>query len=393
MKRLRWPYLVCFGLSALLSFVLTAGSPMLPSQAIAPALKSTYEWKDLPEWAPKPMVPAENPMTDAKVELGRHLFYEQRLSVTGDYACATCHKQALAFTDGKPVSVGATGERHPRAAMSLTNVAYASVLTWANPLTTDLEEQLLVPMFGEEPVEMGLAGLEGQILQMLEDDLDYRQRFRAAFPDEIDPVSVANIAKAIASFERSLVSFNSPYDRYRYGGEPNAISAAAKRGERLFNSERLECFHCHGGLNFSDSTWHERKAFREYAFHNTGLYNLDGEGAYPPENPGAYEITLDPADMGHFRAPTLRNIALTAPYMHDGSIATLEAALEHYSAGGREIATGPQAGDGRQNPLKSHFITGFTLSATERQDLVAFLESLTDESFATNPAFGDPNSP
>jgi cytochrome c peroxidase len=345
---------------------------------------------DLPAWVPRPVVPIDNPMSVAKVELGRRLFYEKRLSVTGDYSCGSCHLQGLAFTDGRPVGIGATGESHPRNSMSLANVAYNSVLTWANPLMSRLEQQGLVPLFGEHPIELGMAGREQQILQMLQADPDYRSRFAAAFGTSETEVNLNNLMKAIAAFERTLVSFNSPYDRYRYGGDSTAISAAAKRGEILFNSERLECFHCHGGINFSDSVMHERLAFQEIAFHNTGLYNIDGKGAYPAENPGVYEITHNPRDMGRFKAPTLRNIELTAPYMHDGSVPTLEAAIDHYQAGGRTIAAGDYAGVGRTNPLKSSFIAGFDLTEAERQDLLAFLRSLTDRSFMQNPAFSDP---
>ncbi|WP_236556923.1 hypothetical protein [Calothrix sp. PCC 7507] len=135
---------------------------------------------------------------------------------------------------------------------------------------------------------------------------------------------------------------------------------------------------------------HERLAFKEIAFHNTGLYNIDGKGAYPADNTGVLEITLKPEDMGRFKAPTLRNIALTAPYMHDGSIATLEEVIDHYAAGGRTIYTGNLAGVGSKNPLKSQFISGFKLTAREKQDLLAFLQSLTDETFTHNPAFRDP---
>ena len=347
-----------------------------------------FDWQ-LPSWVPRPVVPADNPMTAAKVELGRHLFYEPRLSVTGEFSCATCHLQHLAFADGKTLPAGATGEVHPRNSMGLTNVGYNSVQTWANPLMQHLEQQLLVPLFGEEPVELGMAGRETELLQTLQTDSDYQQRFQAAF-GEANPVTVRNISLAIAAFERTLNSFNSPYDRYRYGGEATAISDSAKRGEVLFNSERLECFHCHSGLNFSDSARHERSGFIEIAFHNTGLYNLDGNGAYPPDNIGVKEITHEAADMGKFRAPTLRNIEVTAPYMHDGSVATLEAAIAHYAAGGRTIETGPDAGVGSQNPLKSHFIQGFTLTAAEKQDLLAFLRSLTDETFLTNPQLSSP---
>jgi cytochrome c peroxidase len=135
---------------------------------------------------------------------------------------------------------------------------------------------------------------------------------------------------------------------------------------------------------------HERLAFSEVAFHNTGLYNLNPEGDYPPDNTGVYEITHDPEDMGRFKAPSLRNIALTAPYMHDGSIQTLDQAIDHYAAGGRTVETGPHAGVGSTNPLKSTFIQGFELTEQERQDLLAFLNALTDESFVQNPAFSDP---
>lgn len=349
------------------------------------APNTAYVW-NIPSWMPKPVVPADNPMTAEKVELGRYLFYEKRLSVNGEFSCASCHIQKLAFTDGKLVAVGATQENHPRNSMSLVNIAYNSVLTWAHPGMKKLEVQALIPMFGEHPVEMGLIGKENDILQMLREDRNYQKLFAAAFDKGDSNINLKNLTKALASFERSLISANSPYDRYRYGNEKNAISAAAKRGETLFNSDRLECFHCHGGFNFSDSIKHERLAFEEIAFHNTGLYNIDGKGAYPPNNTGVYEITHKPSDMGRFKAPTLRNIALTAPYMHDGSIPTLEEVIDHYAAGGRTI----DAGVGSKNPFKSNFISGFKLTQQEKQDLLEFLRSLTDESFINNPAQANP---
>ena len=359
------------------------------STTISASSTSVYNW-NIPAWMPKPIVPADNPMNFQKVELGRHLFYEQRLSITGEFSCATCHLQKLAFTDGKTVAVGATGEKHPRNSMSLANIAYNPVLTWANPLMTKLENQALVPIFGEHPVEMGMVGREKQILAMLRDDAKYRQMFTDAFKNEKNPINLSNLTKALAAFQRSLISVNSPYDKYRFGGDTNAISPAAKRGEKLFNSEDLECFHCHGGINFTDSVMHEKLAFQEIAFHNTGLYNIDGKGAYPANNTGVYEITSKPTDMGRFKAPTLRNIALTAPYMHDGSIATLEEVIDHYQAGGRTIKTGEFAGIGSTNPFKSEFISGFKLSESEKQDLLEFLRSLTDEEFIKNPAFSNP---
>lgn len=384
MLKIRWFSLAFAGL---LSCCLAIG--MSHALAARGAAVLAYEW-EAPDWVPLPVVPADNPMSLEKVELGRRLFYEKRLSVNGQQSCGSCHLQGLAFTDGKTVSVGTTGQAHPRNSMSLANVGYNSVLTWANPLMRHLEQQMLTPMFGEDPVELGMAGKENEILEMLRQDADYPNRFAAAFPDAAEPISIRTLTQAIAAFERSLISFDSPYDRYRYGRDPNAISAAAKRGERLFHSEELECFHCHGGLIFSDSIQHERLSFVEIAFHNTGLYNLDGRGAYPPNNTGVHEITHKPEDMGRFKAPTLRNIALTAPYMHDGSVATLEEAIAHYAAGGRTIDAGPYAGVGSANPLKSTFLKGFDLTESEKQDLLAFLNSLTDETFIQNPKFSDP---
>ena len=376
----------CFTLTVIfaLTFYLSIGLSKVLS-----APNTAYVW-NIPSWMPKPVIPADNPMTAEKVELGRYLFYEKRLSINGEFSCASCHIQKLAFTDGKPVAVGATQENHPRNSMSLVNIAYNSVLTWAHPGMKKLEVQALIPMFGEHPVEMGLTGKENDILQMLREDPNYQKLFAAAFDKENSNINLKNLTKALASFERSLISANSPYDRYRYGNDKNAISAAAKRGETLFNSEHLECFHCHGGFNFSDSIKHERLAFEEIAFHNTGLYNIDGKGAYPPNNMGVHEITHKPSDMGRFKAPTLRNIALTAPYMHDGSIPTLEEVIDHYAAGGRTIDAGQSAGVGSKNPLKSNFISGFKLTQQEKQDLLEFLRSLTDESFINNPAQANP---
>jgi cytochrome c peroxidase len=329
-------------------------------------------------------------MTPEKVELGRHLFYDTRMSLNQTVSCATCHQQALAFTDGRALSIGGTDERHPRSAMSLANVAYAPVLTWANPTQRKLEAQALVPMFGEDPVEMGLAGYETHLLVRLALVPEYQALFAAAFPGEKNPFSLLNITRALASFQRTLLSGRSPYDQYRTGENPSALSESAKRGEALFFDERSECFHCHGGFNFTETVDYIGKGFVEIEFHNTGLYNLGDDGAYPAPNTGVHAVTEDPEDMGRFKAPSLRNIALTAPYMHDGSLATLDAVLAHYEAGGRTIATGEHQGVGAQNPRKSSFVKGFTLTPQERADLKAFLESLTDPSFITDPRFANP---
>jgi len=369
-----------------------AGTPA-ESNGGAPAQPGLAEddefvWS-LPPGFPAPLVPDENPMTRSKVELGRHLFYDERLSENETMSCATCHRQELAFTDGRATGLGSTGQAHTRGSMSLANVAYATTLTWSHPYLTELERQAAVPLFGDAPVELGwraASALEARLAAIPE----YAAPFAAAFPDDAGPVSVANAARALAAFERSLISGRSPYDRWAYDADESAISASAQRGFELFYSERLECFHCHLGFNLSDQVTYSGRAFPETPFHNTGLYNVDGQGAFPASSPGIYELTQDPADMGKFKAPTLRNIAVTAPYMHDGSIPTLSEVLDHYAAGGRTIASGPNAGAGSESPLRSDLIRGFELSEQERADVLAFLESLTDDGFLTNPAFANP---
>ena len=349
-----------------------------------------FHW-DLPAWVPRPVVPADNPMSVAKVELGRHLFYDQRLSADSSMSCATCHHQDKAFTDGLAVAKGVTGQAGQRSAMALANVAYLPVLTWANPNLTALEVQALIPLFGEHPVEMGMAGREKELFARLQADARYRDLFAKAFPVEAAKgsealYSLGTLTKALASFQRSLLSFDSPYDRYKYGSQPTAISPAAKRGESLFFGEKMECYHCHGSFTFTDNIRHSKLPLAERGFHNTGLHNLDGRGAYPADNPGISEFTGDADDMGKFRTPSLRNIALTAPYMHDGSMATLDQVIRaHYAQAGRAggTANGP-------SPLRSSLIGGFEVSEQEVSDLVAFLNTLTDHTFVQNPRHANP---
>ena len=358
---------------------------------MTPPAPARYEWR-LPLGFPAPRVPLDNPMTSAKVELGRLLFYDRALSGNGTYSCATCHRQALAFTDGRPRAVGSTGEIHPRSAMSLANSAYAATLTWANPGVTRLEDQMLTPMFNVAPVELGLAGKEDELLLRLAADPRYPPRFAAAFPQEDHPITLENLRRAIASFERTLLSGDSPYDRLVYRGEDGALSASARLGMRLFFSERTNCSRCHGGFTFSGPVAFEGLAPLPPTFHNTGLYNLGGTGLYPDDNTGLFAYTGREEDMGRFRAPTLRNVELTAPYMHDGSIATLREVLDHYSQGGRTLSAGPYAGVGRENPHKSELVRGFSLQADEADDLVEFLKSLTDRSFVSDPRFAEPGA-
>lgn len=357
--------------------------------APATVRENDYEWQ-LPAGFPKPNVPADNPITTAKVDLGRRLFYDKRLSGNGTFACASCHDPKLAFTDGRAQAVGSTGEVHPRGAMSLANIGYANTFTWANDLVPTLEKQALLPMFGETPVELGLAGGEDAMLARLRAEPIYAAAFPAVFPRDGEPITVDHIVKAIATFERTILSGHSSYDQFVFGHEPSALDASAQRGRDLFFSERCECFHCHGNFNFSDNVSHAGTVITETAFHNTALYNIDGKGAYPAPSRGLIDVSGNPADMGRFKAPTLRNVALTAPYMHDGSIPTLSDVIDHYARGGRKIESGPNAGDGAKSPLKSEFLRGFLVSEMERTDLVHFLESLTDTSFTSDPRYADP---
>jgi cytochrome c peroxidase len=357
--------------------------------APSPTPAGEFAW-NLPPGFPRPLVPADNPMSDVKVELGRYLFYDTRLSLNETQSCASCHQQARAFSDGRPVAVGSTGEMTPRNAPSLTNAAYNPTLTWMNPLLVHLEDQILVPLVGEVPIELGFAGREDVLLGRLRGDERYRAMFPAAFPDEPEPISIAGITRAIAAFERTLISGNSPYDRY-LRGDDHALSESALRGMEFFFSELLECTHCHGGLNFASALTHEGNPRDPTPFENTGLFNIGGTGAYPEPNTGLFSFTGDPRDMGRMKPPTLRNIELTAPYMHDGSMQTLDEVIEHYKRGGRLIESGPNAGDGARSPFKSGFLIGFPLSAQAKLDLIEFLRSLTDRDFVADPRFTDPS--
>jgi len=288
---------------------------------------------------PLPVIPADNPMTPAKVELGRHLFYDKRMSENGTQSCASCHRQELAFTDGKALAVGSTGEVHPRSSMSLVNCAYNESLTWADPNMKSLESQALTPMFGQRPVELGMQ--EHRFLNQVSADATYQRLFAAAFPGVANPYTLWNVTKAIATFERTIVSADSPYDRYRYGHEENAISESAKRGELLFfSSEHAGCFRCHSGWNFSGPVRYEGQ---------------QEHGEAPTKD----------------RVPTLRNIAVTAPYGHTGDIRTLEKMIAFYAAGGRDRR-------------------GFLITPEETADLVEFLKSLTDEGLLHDPRYSDP---
>ncbi len=353
---------------------------LTPGLTIAACLMGAdFDW-NLPKGFPRPAVPADNPMSAAKVELGRRLFYDKRMSANAKESCGTCHRQELAFTDGRAHAEGTTGQLHPRSSMSLVNVAYIPFLTWANPTLTSLEDQALVPMLGEEPIELGLRGREQDFLAALRADLVYERLFPQAFPGESDAFTLGNVTKAIAAFERTIISVRSPYDSYRWSGDSSAISDAAKRGELIFfSSERGGCFQCHAGWNFSAGIRFEGgEASRHEDNSRSGFFNT-GVSVYAAPNRGLFEQTHRTGDIGRFRAPSLRNVAVTAPYMHDGSLTTLEEVIDHYAAGGKF-----------DHPNKSLILHPFRMTDGDRRDLVEFLKSLTDQELLHDPRWSDP---
>jgi len=303
------------------------------------------------------------------------------LSLTGAYSCASCHVPALAFTDGRRTAIGATGEAHARNTPSLLNVAYAVSLGWADPSVTSLEAQHRVPMFNHTPVELGLDRVLPQRLVELSADTTLMPLRDAAFPDSPRQFTLDEIVQSIASYVRTLIAADSPFDRYLYWGE-DSLTAEARRGMRLFFSDRTNCALCHASFNLSGPVAQQGIPIPQPVFHNTGLYNVGGTGAYP--DAGLEAHTGRAEDMGAFRAPSLRNVAITAPYMHDGSIATLAAVIDFYDAGGRNVKDGPYAGDGRLNPFKRKEIHTLNLTDAEKRELVAFLESLTDTRYASS---------
>jgi cytochrome c peroxidase len=295
-------------------------------------------------------------MSDSKVALGRRLFFDTRLSVTGRYSCASCHDPARSFTDGRTVAVGALGDDLPRNAMALVNVAYNISFGWTKPNLRSLEAQMREPLLNSHPVELGLAGREESVAAQLATDPAYTAAFAAVFPEDATPVTFDHLINAVAAFERTLISGDSPFDRYVFQGDHAALSEQAKRGMALFFSSGAGCSACHSGFNFT-GTWRDSSG-------ETGkpAFAINGVTAQP------------------MRVPTLRNIAFSGPYMHDGRFLTLEAVIDHYfSLGPRAIRYDPR-------------LPRTTLDTQQKADLVAFLRSLTDEDFvrryaaATAPA-------
>ncbi len=287
-------------------------------------------------------IPENNPLTAEKIALGKMLYFDKRLSADNSVACASCHDPQYGFTDGKPVSTGIKGQQGGRSAPTVINRLFSDAQFW-DGRAESLEAQALGPI--QNPIEMGNT-LEA-VVKKLNAIEGYRAVFQRAFGTEITD---AGIAQALASFERTILSGNSPYDLFK-AGDKKALSAPAQRGLMLFESKRVNCIACHVGHNFTDEN-----------YRNTGI-GMDKEKS----DLGRFEISKNAEDRGAFKTPTLRDVARTAPYMHDGSLKTLREVIDFYDKGGIS------------NPHLSTDMKPLKLTEQEKTDLIAFLQSLTGE--------------
>jgi cytochrome c peroxidase len=288
-------------------------------------------------------VPPDNPLTKEKIALGRLLFFDKRLSGNGTIACATCHIPSLAFTDGQPVSSGIHHQQGGRSAPMAINRAFSRAQFW-DGRAASVEDQALGPFIN--PIEHGFMNHD-EMVKKMKAIKGYREEFQEVFGSDI---KIEDVGKAIASFERTLMSGNSPFDRYESGDEENAISEAAKRGLDLFRN-KARCTKCHSGFNFTDEK-----------FHNLGI-GWDGSMV----DLGRYAVTKEASDIGAFKTPSLREISRTAPYMHDGRFPNLEAVVDFYNGGGIK------------NPHQDPLIIPLNLTPQEKSDLVEFLHTLNGE--------------
>jgi cytochrome c peroxidase len=289
------------------------------------------------------VIPADNPLTNEKIELGRLLFFDKRLSQDNTIACASCHLAKFGFTDGKPVSTGIRGQKGGRSAPSSINRVFSSAQFWDGRAAT-LEAQSVGPF--TNPIEHGFANYDVMRAKMMK-LAGYRKLFKQVFDEDI---TIDNVGRAIASFQRTVLSGNSPADRFDQGQEAGAISAEAQHGLLLFR-EKARCTKCHSGFNFTDEK-----------FHNLGLGWDDNK-----VDLGRYMVTKIAEDIGAFKTPTLREIARSAPYTHDGRFKTLEEVVNFYNQGGVK------------NPHQDPLIIPLELTDEEKRDLVQFLHTLNGE--------------
>jgi cytochrome c peroxidase len=319
----------------------------------------------LPKWVSDSFYThPNNILTEEKVVLGRHLFYDRRLSINNTKACASCHAQQFSFTDGYTKSIGAFGDLHLRNAKPLINIIFEKMLTAADSSIHYPEQQMAGPMFNQHPVEMGWQGKEELILQRLRTDKLYKRLFASAYPQEPNPYTTQNVKWAIASFVKTIISLTAPYDNYLYRKDTLALNTAQKKGMALFFSNKLNCVNCHNGINFSSAS-----------YFNMSLTPVIIDS-------GLYRSTHNTNDIGKFKTPTLRNLAFTAPYLHDGTAETLEKVIEKHENVFSEQGT----------IQKSGLVKAFKLTSQQRLDLVAFLLSLSDSSVLTNPNYANPFS-
>lgn len=290
------------------------------------------------------VIPEDNPLTREKVELGKLLFFDKRLSANATIACASCHIPSLALTDGQPVSTGIHRQQGGRGAPTAINRAFSSAQFWDGRAGT-LEEQSIGPFVN--PIEHGFSSHD-ELVAKVQQFAGYQPLFDQAFGS--GPITVKLIGKAIASFQRTLLSGNSAYDQFGVGGNEMALSAKAQNGFRVFVGKG-QCLRCHFGFNFTD----ER-------FHNLGV-DWDKDHI----DVGRFAVTKNPKDLGAFKTPTLREVARTAPYMHDGRFATLPQVVDFYDQGGIP------------NPHLDPAMKPLNLADQEKKDLVEFLHALNGE--------------
>jgi cytochrome c peroxidase len=327
----------------LISLFLSCRQEEVPEPVSYPALM------EIPEGFPEVSFPADNAFTKARWELGKKLFYDPVMSVDSSISCASCHRPELAFSDAVAFSPGVENRAGTRNVPPLSNVAYHPYFTREGGVPS-LEMQILVPIQEHNEFDFNIVLLG----ERLNRDSSYVRLARVAYDRDPDPFV---IVRALATFERSLLSGDSPYDRYVNDKDPSAMSDAALRGMDLFFSERINCSACHGDFNFTN-----------YSFENNGLYE-------DYEDEGRFRLTGKETDRARFKVPSLRNVEWTAPYMHDGSLNILEEVVEHYNSGGKD------------HPQKSGLIRPLGLTEAEKEDLIRFLQSLSDQTFIQNPNF------
>ncbi|MYC27727.1 MAG: cytochrome-c peroxidase [Nitrospira sp. SB0662_bin_26] len=296
------------------------------------------------------VIPEDNPLTKDKVELGKLLFFDKRLSANDTIACASCHMPSMAFTDGQPVSTGIHGQKGGRSAPTAINRVFSSAQFWDGRAAT-LEEQSVGPF--ANPIEHGFKDHD-ELVAKVKSIAGYGPLFERAFGSPA--ITTDLIGKAIASFQRTLLSGNSNYDRFTMGNEGQALSANAQNGFRVFLGKG-QCLRCHFGFNFTDEQ-----------YHNLGVGSNKKE-----RDAGRQAVTNKPEDMGAFKTPTIREIAKTAPYMHDGSLQTLREVVDFYDQGGLP------------NPHLDPLIKPLKLTEQEKKDLVEFMESLNGEGWNVTP--------